>query len=45
LTEDGLPIGLQLIGQAFKDKEMLMAAKWLEQQLQFQPLNLDFLDQ
>ncbi|XP_069134824.1 glutamyl-tRNA(Gln) amidotransferase subunit A, mitochondrial-like isoform X2 [Argopecten irradians] len=44
LTTQGLPIGLQFIGQMFKDKEMLTVAKWYEQQVNFQPLNLDHLD-
>ncbi len=44
LSSNGLPIGLQLIGQNFQEKQLLSATKWLEQQLQFQHLNLDWLD-
>ncbi|KAL5010613.1 hypothetical protein ScPMuIL_012918 [Solemya velum] len=45
LSCNGLPIGLQLIGQHFGEKQMLLAAKWMEQQCCFPSLNLDFLDQ
>lgn len=45
LSQNGLPIGLQLIGQHFREQQMLSAAKWIEQQCQFPGLNLDFLDQ
>ncbi|ELU12262.1 hypothetical protein CAPTEDRAFT_114717, partial [Capitella teleta] len=44
LSERQLPIGLQLIGQPFKEKTMLTAAKWVEQQCEFPQLQLDFLD-
>lgn len=44
LSKNGLPIGLQLIGQDFKEQEMLSAAKWLEQEMNFPYLDLSFLD-
>lgn len=44
LSAEGLPIGLQFIGQNFKDQQMLTIAKWFEQEVQFKQLNLDHLD-
>ncbi|XP_033098070.1 glutamyl-tRNA(Gln) amidotransferase subunit A, mitochondrial-like [Anneissia japonica] len=35
LTSNDLPIGLQLIGSCFSDKDILRAAKWLQDQCQF----------
>lgn len=35
LSKRGLPLSLQLIGQAFQEKKLLTLAKWLEQQLNF----------
>lgn len=35
LSSNGLPLSLQLVGQPFKEKEMLTSAKWIEQHVQF----------
>ena len=43
LSSNGLPIGLQFIGQNFKDETLLNIAHWFERETQFVPLNLDFL--
>ncbi|XP_033635500.1 glutamyl-tRNA(Gln) amidotransferase subunit A, mitochondrial-like [Asterias rubens] len=35
LSPQSMPIGLQLIGQGFKEKQLLTVSKWLEQQVSF----------
>ncbi|XP_075859205.1 glutamyl-tRNA(Gln) amidotransferase subunit A, mitochondrial isoform X2 [Microcebus murinus] len=35
LSNQGLPIGLQFIGRAFCDQQLLTIAKWFEKQVQF----------
>ncbi|XP_067125846.1 glutamyl-tRNA(Gln) amidotransferase subunit A, mitochondrial [Centruroides vittatus] len=34
-SNKGLPLSLQIIGQSFQEKKLLIIAKWLEQQLNF----------
>ncbi|XP_018409029.1 PREDICTED: glutamyl-tRNA(Gln) amidotransferase subunit A, mitochondrial isoform X2 [Nanorana parkeri] len=34
----GLPLGLQFIGQAFREQQLLSVAKWFEKQMDFCPL-------
>ncbi|GFT02022.1 glutamyl-tRNA(Gln) amidotransferase subunit A, mitochondrial [Nephila pilipes] len=41
LSQSGLPLSLQLIGKPFQEKQMLTAAKWLEQQMDFPVLDLE----
>lgn len=41
LSDRGLPLGLQFIGRAFCEQQLLMAAKWLEQQVQFPEILLE----
>ncbi|KAL4232775.1 Glu-AdT subunit A [Mactra antiquata] len=41
LSEDSLPISLQIIGQKFKDYEMLNIAKFIEQEVKFEHLKLN----
>lgn len=38
LSSRGLPLGLQFIGQAFHEQQLLCVAKWLEKQMDFCPL-------
>ncbi|XP_034965190.2 glutamyl-tRNA(Gln) amidotransferase subunit A, mitochondrial [Zootoca vivipara] len=40
LSETGLPIGLQFIGRAFHEEQLLTVAKWFEKQVQFPVLEL-----
>ncbi|XP_014670631.1 PREDICTED: glutamyl-tRNA(Gln) amidotransferase subunit A, mitochondrial-like [Priapulus caudatus] len=40
LSSQSLPIGLQLMANNFEDKLLLTTAKWLEQQVQFNRLDL-----
>nr|XP_055185568.1 glutamyl-tRNA(Gln) amidotransferase subunit A, mitochondrial isoform X2 [Nyctereutes procyonoides] len=35
LSNQGLPVGLQFIGRAFHDQQLLTVAKWFEKQVQF----------
>jgi hypothetical protein len=44
LSPRGLPVGLQFIGQPFQEQRLLEVAHWFEQNTDFLPLNLDFLD-
>ncbi|KAK3583874.1 hypothetical protein CHS0354_033647 [Potamilus streckersoni] len=44
LSQAGLPVSLQLIGQSFKDHDLLTVAKWFEQQVKFPRLDLSYLD-
>ncbi|XP_003215656.1 glutamyl-tRNA(Gln) amidotransferase subunit A, mitochondrial [Anolis carolinensis] len=41
LSEEGLPIGLQFIGRAFQEAQLLTVAKWLENQVQFPAIQLE----
>lgn len=43
LSNQGLPIGLQLIGRAFCDQQLLTVAKWFEKQVQFPVIQLQGL--
>jgi len=41
LSSNGLPLGLQLLGQPFREQQLLTAAKAIEQLVNFQQLDLD----
>lgn len=43
LSRQGLPVGLQFIGPAFCDQQLLTVAKWFEQQVQFPVIQLEEL--
>lgn len=41
LSAKGLPIGLQFIGRAFCELQLLTVARWFETQVQFPALDLE----
>ncbi|GIY83915.1 glutamyl-tRNA(Gln) amidotransferase subunit A, mitochondrial [Caerostris extrusa] len=41
LSKAGLPLSLQLIGKQFQEPQMLSAAKWIEQQMDFPIMDLE----
>ncbi|XP_050807377.1 glutamyl-tRNA(Gln) amidotransferase subunit A, mitochondrial isoform X1 [Gopherus flavomarginatus] len=43
LSEKGLPIGLQFIGRAFQEQQLLTVAKWFEKQVKFPMIQLQGL--
>ncbi|KAB0405369.1 hypothetical protein E2I00_014466, partial [Balaenoptera physalus] len=43
LSSQGLPIGLQFIGRAFCDQQLLTVAKWFEKRVQFPVIQLQEL--
>ena len=43
LSSQGLPVGLQFIGRAFCDQQLLTVAKWFEKQVQFPVIQLQEL--
>ncbi|XP_014636627.1 PREDICTED: glutamyl-tRNA(Gln) amidotransferase subunit A, mitochondrial isoform X2 [Ceratotherium simum simum] len=43
LSHQGLPIGLQFIGRAFCDQQLLTVAKWFEKQVQFPVIQIQEL--
>ncbi|XP_012877899.1 PREDICTED: glutamyl-tRNA(Gln) amidotransferase subunit A, mitochondrial isoform X2 [Dipodomys ordii] len=44
LSHQGLPVGLQFIGPAFCDKQVLTVAKWFEKQVQFPVIQLELME-
>ncbi|KAK2492035.1 hypothetical protein MC885_010617 [Smutsia gigantea] len=41
LSNQGLPVGLQFIGRAFCDQQLLTIARWFEKQVQFPVIQLE----
>ncbi|NP_001080891.1 glutamyl-tRNA(Gln) amidotransferase subunit A, mitochondrial [Xenopus laevis] len=41
LSSRGLPLGLQFIGRAFCERQLLTVAKWCEKQMDFSPLQFN----
>lgn len=41
LSSQGLPVGLQFIGRAFCDQQLLTIARWFEKQVQFPVIQLE----
>ena len=43
LSKKGLPISLQLMGKSFAERQLLEAAKWIEQKMAFPRLDINKL--